>query len=108
MQAAKKEILRALKGMLASTIPVRDDLVNGTVLVGSAPALTGLPKQIQPDLDKAGPEGFVVSTLTSQVRNIPSLRGTQRSAPYMVFSSSSGYCKQGNPLNACTSSLHPG
>lgn len=86
MQVAKKEILQALKGVLASTIPVRGNLVNGTVLVGSAPAIPGLPKQIQPDLDKAGPEGFVISTMTIAGKKCTVITGnTEIGTLYGVF-----------------------
>jgi len=64
LQAAKEELLLALKGLTGYTIPVTTITTkNGTILLSNSSSLPGsLRSLIQKDLDKAGTEGFLISS----------------------------------------------
>ncbi len=64
LQAAKEELLLALKGLTGYSIPVTTITnKNGTILLSNSSSLPGsLRSLIQKDLDKAGTEGFLISS----------------------------------------------
>lgn len=64
LQAAKEELLLGLKGLTGYSIPVTTITnKNGTILLSNSSSLPGsLRSLIQKDLDKAGTEGFLISS----------------------------------------------
>lgn len=64
LQAAKEELLLALKGITGYTFPVTTiTKKNGTILLSNSSLLPGsLRSLMQEDLDKAGAEGFLISS----------------------------------------------
>ncbi len=71
LQAAKEELLLALKGLTGSTTPVTIlPKQNGTILLANSSSLPAAVRSLlQKDLEKIGGEGFIISSQTINGRN---------------------------------------
>lgn len=88
LQAAKEELLLALKGLTGSTTPVTIlPKQNGTILLANSSSLPAAVRSLlQKDLEKTGGEGFIISSQTINGRNGILITGNSDAAVlYGVF-----------------------
>lgn len=88
LQAAKEELLLALKGLTGSTTPVTIlPKQNGTIFLANSSSLPAAMKSLlQKDLEKTGGEGFIISSQTINGRNGILITGNSDAAVlYGVF-----------------------
>jgi len=70
LDAAKKEMLEGLQGLLNKKITLPNKIENGTILVGTAADLAIYSLVSKDAFNKIGEEGFIIKTAKSNQKNI--------------------------------------
>jgi alpha-glucuronidase len=87
IDAAKKELIIGLKGLLGNDIPLISTASrNGTIIISKAENLGDLPTSIKNDLQKTGTEGFLIcSKMVNEKKCIIITANTDMGVLYGVF-----------------------
>ncbi|MCU7550141.1 alpha-glucuronidase [Chitinophagaceae bacterium LB-8] len=86
LEAAKEEIITGLSGLLGKKIPLQKEFTTGTLLIGTPASSNQIKSLSLPQLQKTGDEGFSITTLKRNGKNIIAIAAnTDAGVLYGVF-----------------------